>query len=227
VASRAEDIRWRPDPLPRGRHNLGADAVRASQRERIAHAMVESVARDGYQATTVTDVVARARVSPNVFYEFFSDKTDCFLTVTTEAFEDLLEEMLAQVGEPTWIEALRVGTDRYLEWWQERPVFANAYFRGLLAVGEPARERLNVIYEQFCDMYRQLARRARREQPGLDPLPQITPRVLVYAILDMVAEEFRSGRGDRLIELRHELFPLTVKLLADDATARHAAAGQN
>jgi AcrR family transcriptional regulator len=174
----------------------------------------------------VSDVVARARVSPNVFYEFFIDKTDCFLTITTEAFDGLLEEMLAQVREPTWVHALRVGTDRFLTGWQERPILANAYFRGLFAVGEPARERLDQMDERFCEMYRQLARRARREQPELAPMPNMVPRVLVHAIFDMVAEEVRSGRGDRLIDLRLELFPLTVKLIADDATARAAVDGE-
>jgi hypothetical protein len=38
----------------------------------------------------------------------------------------------------------------------------------------------------------------------------------------MVAEEVRAGRGDRLTELRDELFPVTVKLLADSDTARAA-----
>jgi AcrR family transcriptional regulator len=222
VASSPKKAQWRADPLPRGRHNLGTEAVRTSQRERIAQAMLECVARDGYHATTLTQVVATARVSPNVFYEFFTDKTDCFLTVTTEAFDAILKELLKADREPTWIDALRVGTDRYLSWWQDRPTFATAYFRGLLAVGEPAREQLDRIYERFCAMYVGLAERARREQPDLEPMPKIVPRLLVNAILDMVAEEVRAGRGDRLTELRDELFPVTVKLLADSDTARAA-----
>jgi AcrR family transcriptional regulator len=205
---------------------LDADEVRASQRERIAHAMLECVARDGWQATTVSEVVARARVSPNVFYEFFTDKTDCFLTITTEAFDGLLEEMLGQVRELTWVQALRVGTERFLTWWQERPTFTNAYFRGLVAVGEPARARADELDERFYEMYRQLARRARREQPELAPMPKVVPRALVHAIFNIVAEEVRAGRGDRLLELRTELFPLTVKLIADDATAKAALDGE-
>ena len=67
------------EPLPRGRHKLGADTVRASQRERLIRAMLETVAEQGYEATTVPRVVARARVSRNAFYEFFDDKTSCFI----------------------------------------------------------------------------------------------------------------------------------------------------
>src|SRR2546422_355315 len=35
--------------------------------------MLECVGRDGYEATTVPQVVATARVSRNSFYEFFAD----------------------------------------------------------------------------------------------------------------------------------------------------------
>ena len=50
-----------PEPLPRGRHKLDRDAVRASQRERLLRAMLQCVAADGYAATTVPRVAAAAR----------------------------------------------------------------------------------------------------------------------------------------------------------------------
>src|ERR671932_1794815 len=68
-----------PRPLPRGPHNLTRDDVLASQRERMIDAVAATVARKGYVATTVGDVVARAGVSRKTFYEHFQDKEDCFL----------------------------------------------------------------------------------------------------------------------------------------------------
>jgi AcrR family transcriptional regulator len=41
--------------------------------------MVGAVAAKGYAATTVADVLVRARVSRSAFYEQFRDKEDCFL----------------------------------------------------------------------------------------------------------------------------------------------------
>jgi AcrR family transcriptional regulator len=222
MSSKVQELPWQGEPLPRGRHKLGADEVRASQRERISRAMIECVARDGYEATTVTKVVRAARVSRNAFYEIFADKTDCFLVTTTEAGNELLEEMLALQRQASWLDALRLGTDLYLHWWQDRPAFGRAYFLGLAAVGERAREQLDLAYGRFAAMFHELGRRARAEQPDLEPLPAIVPRVLVFAITEMVADEIRAGRGDRLIDLREPLFALMVKLLADDETAQAA-----
>ena len=86
----SSNVKWRGEPLPRGRHKLAAEAVRNSQRARIVRAMLECVGRDGYEATTVPQVVATARVSRNAFYEFFADKADCFIAACDEAAQELL-----------------------------------------------------------------------------------------------------------------------------------------
>jgi AcrR family transcriptional regulator len=48
-------------------------------------------------------------VSPNAFYEFFQNKSDCFIRIVIEAFDELLEELLNLVNEPTWIDGFRAG----------------------------------------------------------------------------------------------------------------------
>jgi AcrR family transcriptional regulator len=213
---------WRGDPLPRGRHKLPAEAVRASQRERIVRAMLECVAREGYEATTVPQVVATARVSRNAFYEFFKDKTDCFIAVCDQGAEELLSDLVGLASEPDWIRALLEGTRRYLRWWQERPALSRAYFLSLPAAGERALRQRERQYAAFRAMFEDLARRARAEQPELAPLPPIMPRVLVLAITELVAEEVRAGALGRLTELEHDIAQLALRLLADEATAERA-----
>ncbi|HUE25801.1 MAG TPA: TetR/AcrR family transcriptional regulator [Solirubrobacteraceae bacterium] len=217
-----KELPWRGDPLPRGRHKLAADAVRSSQRERLQRAMLECVAEYGFEATTVSAVVASARVSSNAFYEFFTDKADCFLAACDEVAGELLSELLALTTEPNWIEAMRKGAGIYLRWWTERPAFARAYLLSLEAAGERAQEQRERTYELFRAMFADLGRRARAEQPELSPLSPLVPRVLVVAITELVAEEVRAGRGERLPELEDELARLAIKLLADDATAVRA-----
>src|SRR3982074_3920499 len=129
---------WRGEPLPRGRHKLAASTVRESQRVRIVRAVLEGVGRDGYEAATVPDVVATARVSRNAFYEFFDDKADCFIAVCDATSDELLGELLELVSEPSWIEAMREGAYRYLLWWQEPPTITSAHLSSLPTVGEPA-----------------------------------------------------------------------------------------
>jgi AcrR family transcriptional regulator len=198
--------------------------VRSSQRERLIRAMLETVAERGYDSTTVPEVVARARVSRNAFYEFFKDKTDCFVAACDEAAAELLQSLLALAAEPDWIHAIRRGARDYLRWWHARPALARAYFTGLPIAGEPALEQRDRAYALFREMFEALGRRARAEQPSLPPLAEVVPRILVLGITELVAEEVRAGRIDRLDRLEDALVFIAVKLLADDETARRTAA---
>jgi AcrR family transcriptional regulator len=184
--------------------------------------MIECVAEDGFEATTVPRVVAAARVSGNAFYGFFTDKTDCFLAACDEVAEELLVELVELTAERDWIEAMRKGTSRYLHWWQARPAFARAYLLSIPAAGARAMDQRERVYELFRAMFADLARRARVEQPDLPTLSPIATRVLVLAITEIVAEEVRAGRTEQLPALEHDLAQLAIRLLSDDVTAANA-----
>jgi AcrR family transcriptional regulator len=184
--------------------------------------MLESVAEYGFEGTTVPMVVAAARVSSNAFYEFFSDKTECFLSACDGVAGELLSELVALTAEPDWIQATRKGTRIYLRWWAERPAFARAYLLSLQSAGERADEQRERSYAMFRAMFTELGQRARAEQRELAPLSPLVPRVLVLAITELVAEEVRAGRTENLPELQDDLGRLAIRLLADDATAAAA-----
>jgi AcrR family transcriptional regulator len=65
--------------LPPGPHHLERDQVLRHQRLRIHGAMVAAVAADGYEATSVKQLIALAGVSRRSFYEHFANKQECFL----------------------------------------------------------------------------------------------------------------------------------------------------
>ena len=205
---------WRGEPLPRGRHKLDPDTVRASQRERLERAILECVAAHGYEPTSVPMVVRTARVSTNAFYEFFSDKADCFLAACDRVAAELLTELVAMAAEPSWPAAMRKGTHTYLRWWQQRPAFARAYLLSLPAAGERAFAQRERAYALFREMFADLGRRARAEQPELPPLSPLVPRMLVAAITELVSEEVRAGRTEHLTDLADELADLAISLLS-------------
>jgi AcrR family transcriptional regulator len=221
---RRDDEAWRGEPLPRGRHKLATEVVRASQRERLIRAMLETVAESGYEATTVPEVVARARVSRNAFYEFFADKTDCFIAACDEQATELLAALVAFGSEPDWVQMMRRGVGAYLHWWAERPAMSRAYFVGLPAAGDRAVAQRERAYGLFRGVFSEAGQRARSEQPGLPPLDEFVPRLLVLAITELVAEEVRAGRTERLPELEDRMVFTAIKLLADDETAGRALA---
>src|SRR5213080_2724863 len=102
--------------------------------------MLDSVAERGYEATTVPDVVAAARVSRNSFYALFADKLDCFLALCDEEAVGLFDAVSGAASERDWRSAVRTGVDAYLRWWQERPAFSRAYFTEMPAAGLAAVE---------------------------------------------------------------------------------------
>jgi AcrR family transcriptional regulator len=215
-----QEASWQGAPLPRGRHKLSADTVRTSQRERALRAMIECVGEAGWAETTVPDVVARARVSRNSFYEHFSDKSACFLASLDEAAVELLDAMFALASEPDWATALRRGMREYLGYWRERPALCRAYFVELPFVGPRGQEQREHNFSQFELMFRVLAERAREEQPALPPLSPLVPRLVVVGVTDIVGQAVRAGELDALLEREDELVTLIVRLIADDATAR-------
>ncbi len=185
--------------------------------------MLVTVAERGYDATTVPEVVARARVSRNAFYEFFTDKTGCFLAACDEEAAHLLAAAVAFASETSWITAMRLGTRAYLQWWAQRPAFARAYFLGLPSAGTRAIAQRDRAYIPFRDMFAELAARARAEQPALQPLRPMIPRILVLAITELVAEEVRAGDAEQLGWLEDDIVFLAITLLGDDETARRDA----
>jgi AcrR family transcriptional regulator len=78
-------------PLPRGRHGLSREEVEASQRLRLVQAMAEVMAEQGYARTSVADILRRARVSRETFYELFDSKQDCFLSAFEQAYAHILD----------------------------------------------------------------------------------------------------------------------------------------
>jgi AcrR family transcriptional regulator len=69
------------------------EQMRASQRLRLALAMIAAVGEDGYRATRVADVIARAGVSRKTFYELFDNKQDCLLA----AYELIVGQAIRQL----------------------------------------------------------------------------------------------------------------------------------
>jgi AcrR family transcriptional regulator len=218
-----KELPWRGDPLPRGRHKLRRKDVRNSQRDRLVRAMRECVAANGYAQTSIADVAAAARVSPNRFYAFFRDKADCFLAVCDQDASELLGELFRMGAGDDWVEDVRRGMRIYLNWWRDRPQASRAFLLEMPSVGEPAQRQREEVHARFEAMFAGLAARARKEQPDLAPMSPLALRIFIAGMTEMIATEVRAGRIDGLPGLEDELVALLVTLLADDATGARRA----
>ena len=131
-----------PRQLPRGPHGLDPEVVAASQRVRILEAIAELVARDGYAAVRVADVIQRAGVSRRTFYEHFGNKEDAFLAAFDHFSSGLVDAVLAAAdpaAEPRT--QLRDGYAALLGYLSAHPGTAKAFTVVAPEAGRAAQDR--------------------------------------------------------------------------------------
>lgn len=148
--------RTRAEQLPRGRHGLSRDEVVRSQRNRMLRAMADAMVEKGYVGTTVADVIRRAGVSRETFYQQFDSKEACYLAAFDAAVAVLL-------GSPLVAEAV-AATDRapaarfsallagYLDALAAEPAFARLFLLEVHAVGPAAMRRRAEAQQGFVDV---------------------------------------------------------------------------
>jgi AcrR family transcriptional regulator len=98
----------RRNPASGSREGDGGEArppsQRAKQRKRLLSAMTETVAEQGYASTTIADIVTRADVSRQTFYQHFAGKRECLLDTYDAIVADYMRAIASAYrlgGNPT------------------------------------------------------------------------------------------------------------------------------
>jgi AcrR family transcriptional regulator len=201
--SPASDV-W-PAPrvsLPRGPHGLPRDVVERSQRSRLEVALVDAVARKGYVATTVADIIAGAGVSRTTFYQQFKDKEDCFLYAYRAGADAQFRKVVEAVESATEpLEQLRRNVRAYLGALVDFPACARAFLLEVAAAGPRALAIKDEVEQRYVDLLRKLHGRFQERSAELPEPPVEVFRAAVAAVDDMVVRRTREGRVADLIEL--------------------------
>jgi AcrR family transcriptional regulator len=191
-----------PARLPRGRHGLSREEVVESQRGRLLRAMADAVADKGYAATAVADVIARAGVSRETFYEQFSSKESCFLDTFDAAGAILLGRIAGtQGGEGTPEERFAGLLRAYLAALEAEPSYARTFLVEVHAAGPEALRRRMAMQGRFTDALVELfGARAAHERFACE--------LLVAALGAMVTTRIALGEGASLHELEEPILDL-------------------
>ena len=136
--------------IRRGPYAVSAEVVAADQRRRLLEALPLVVARHGFEATTVDQIVKLGRVRRNSFYDQFTSKQDCFSAAYEIAQERLLGVLTYQCyARAPFAEriggALKAGL---------RLLAADPSMARLIVVGAPAAgEELASRHHEWLDRY--------------------------------------------------------------------------
>jgi AcrR family transcriptional regulator len=193
--------------LPRRPHKSVREELRASQRGRLICAIADSVAANGYAATSVADIIALAGVSRKTFYEHFADKEACFLAAYDSGAEAIYEAMTAAVdGLSSWDEILDSVLTTWLEFLEADIAFTRAYMIEFWGAGDAARERWKNRRDRTAGLLKALHERIREADPTVIPVSDTViaaavggvNRVVISTVLDNDAEPLTSLKPDLL-----------------------------
>lgn len=183
----------------------------------MLEAMVRVAALQGYEATTVADVVEAAAVSRETFDEAFAGKESCFL----EAYDALSDVLIAQVsfayegaaGEP-WPERIIAGLRTLVELLAAEADIARMAMVEVTAVGEDAR----IHYRNALGRFIPFLEEGRAVSSRGDELPADTARLAIGGATSMIFDEIRAGRGPELPRILPELaFAVLMPYLGAEA----------
>lgn len=198
--------------LPRGRASLDPLDATADQRARVLRAVISAVAEKGYQATTITDIVERARVSRSVMYREFDGKLDCFLAAI-EAGRELITTRIAEaitdVPGGSLETVLRAISRAYLETCAREPDHTRAWVLELAAAGPKGVE----ARDRYLDGFATLMREIDCEYGSGRPRPAEHYVALVGGITELVGREVRAGTPATLPRLEGALTTAALAML--------------
>jgi AcrR family transcriptional regulator len=178
--------------LPPGRHGLPRTFVAHNQRLRIVAAMLRTLPRQGYPATTIGHITAEAGVSRGAFYQQFADKQECFLATYDLASAWFCERVEAVVAEQRdWADRLRAGVTEALRLLAGNPAIAHLFAIEGLQAGPVARQRQRTALARFAAVLR-------ADQDVRAEVPAELEEMLLGGAVLLIARHVDDGRAEQL-----------------------------
>jgi AcrR family transcriptional regulator len=178
-----------------------ADAVARNQRERLFGAIVALVAEQGYEATTVAEVLELSGVSRSAFYQHFANKSEC-LTAAAEELMDLAVAAMAHPDGDAGAREPREFFDAFLELLGAQPAAARVWFVDLHAAG-PAGEALG---DHAVEALAANVEEASAEGAADRAMPRDLARALIAGLRKLIHSRLARGEAAELEELAPELW---------------------
>jgi AcrR family transcriptional regulator len=192
-------------PLPRGRHSLTREEVEGSQRMRLVRSMCEVMAEKGYARTSVADILRRARVSRETFYELFDSKQDCFMSAFEQAYGHLLDASTPAADDGASIERFSRVLEDYLGALASDPAAARVFLVEVYAAGPSALARRQELQQGLVESIAALTGASSEKD-------RFAVEALLAALVQMVTARLAVGDVDGLRKLHRPIVELARRL---------------
>jgi AcrR family transcriptional regulator len=206
-----------------GRHQLSRAFIAEHQRERIIRGLASAVNEQGYQSVTVADIVKRARIARNTFYEYFSGKEDCFLAAFDLAAGRALERVNEACGEAEdATAAVAAGLRAFCAYIAEDPELARMCIVEAMAAGPQAMDRFEAAVQEYVP----LLRRARELSSAASQLPASIEESVLGGLNWIIYQRLASGESEEISALLPDLVEFALTPYIGPRAAQEAAAAQ-
>ncbi len=194
-AQSADACALRVRRLPRGRHGIPPRAAARIQRTRIIHGTAQAIGATGYPELSVSEIVAAAHISRQVFYEHFPDKRHAFVAAQQHATVELLCLCWkAYFAARSWPQRVWSVLDALTSLIAANPTLAHLRIVDCYAAGPDAAqwtEQLVAAATIFLEEGYRCCPRARR-------LPALSSHATAGAVFELIQREVADGRARTL-----------------------------
>jgi AcrR family transcriptional regulator len=198
---------------------VAREQVRVGQRLRLALAMVDAVGENGYRATRVADVIARAGVSRKTFYELFDNKQDCLLmTFDLIANEAVRRVEHAYRNADGWPGRVEAAIGAWLSAALENPGALRLSLLEIPTAGPAGIERR----ERSIERFEQFLRDALELAPGEGSISDVALKAMVGGFNRVLYRRVLRGEAAELVGLVPDLaswaasyYPAPASMLAE------------
>lgn len=188
--------------LSSGPHGMPAATIRAVQRERLLKATTEVVARKGYAATTVRDLLAQSGLSRRTYYDLYVDKEDCY----RDAFGEIAAQIEQRVGAAldsgeSPRRSVQLAVEALTDFCIEEPDAACAALVEGLAAGPAGREARNELLARLAEAFAPPL----TELHATGPSSTLVARATIGGIFELLYGPLARRDVERLRDLRGQI----------------------
>jgi AcrR family transcriptional regulator len=174
----------------------------ADARTRLLDGLAEALSDKAYNEITVADIVARAHVSKRTFYEQFSSKEACLLTLGERLGDSILALVAATYRhDAQWVDQLRNVTQAYLGSLASQPSVMRALYVDLPTLGPQGLALRRRVTDRFAEFLILQVERFRLEEPGKRPLTPAMAAAVVGGVNELILRAIEEDRTDELAGL--------------------------
>ena len=186
-------------------------------RERGCAALLELVVVQGYEATSVEEIVERAGLGPEEFERLFGSKEGCAIALFDELLADFNREVAeAYESAEGWPDSLRAAAYAVADWMQAHPREARFGAVDLLWAGELAQARREEAFQRFIGMID--AGRELAEEP--ERVPTSAAEGVIGSIAEMITKRVQRGKVDPHEFVPELMYMAVLPYLGEECAAR-------